>query len=210
MSDPTQAMPAADGPATPGGPGEPTDRRKVAIIVMTVVIVLLLILLAFVALGDDDDGDDVATTSSTTESTTTTESPDTTAESTTTEAPTTSPTEAPTTTTSAAPQETIPPERCTGQTSPDEPEPVAVVFYDAWRAGDRACAENVANQDAIETLFANDGAGADWTFQGCFESDDPEPKMDCAHTYPGGSAHFEMQYGAIAGWQIVAVDFVAD
>lgn len=220
MSDPTQAMPAAEGPGGPdgpngpggpggAGPGEPMDRRKVAIGVVIGIIVLLLILLAVVALGDDD-GDNVATTSTTTESTTTTEAPSTTdASTTTTEAPTTSTTGA-TTTTLAAPQETVPPDRCTGQTDPDAPEPVAIVFYDAWRVGDRACAEEVASQDAIDTLFANDGAGAQWEFQGCFESDDPEPKMDCAHTYPGGSAHFEMHYGAIAGWQVVSVDFVAD
>ncbi len=210
MSDPTQMIPTAGGPDDPEPPKDPW---RIAIIVLAVVIGLLLLLLLIVSLtGSDDEGTSTTTTSSTTDSSTTTS---TTSSTTTTAAPTTTTTAAPSTTTTSsttttAPPTTIAPARCTGTTGPTEPEPVAVVFYDAWRVDDTGCAAKVADQSAINTLFALDGAGAQWQFQGCSTFDDPEPKFDCAYTYEGGSSHFEMQYGAIAGWQIVAVEFVAD
>lgn len=212
MSDPTQTMPAA------GGPDEPEeesslDRRVIILGSLAALIVVLLIALLAVNSGDDDD--DVSATSTTSSSSTTTTSTTTTSTSTstTTSSTTTSTTTTSTTTSSTAPAPpppTIAPARCTGETEPDDPEPVAVVFYDAWTIGDRDCAEKVADDEAVDTLFALDGADNEWVFQGCFEQDLPDPHTDCAYTYPGGSAHFRMNHGAIDGWEIYEVEFVAD
>lgn len=211
MSDPTQMIPTE---GDPDGPRPRRDPRRVAMIVLAVVIGILLILLIVVSINDDGDSDTSAgaTTTSTETSTTTTTTTASTTSTTEVEATTSSTTvtTSPSTTTTTSPPATIAPERCTGATGPTEPEPVAVVFYDAWRVGDTGCAVEVATKSAVDTLFANDGTGATWQFQGCSTFEDPEPTVDCAYTYEGGSSHFEMQYDAVDGWQIVAVEFVAD
>lgn len=239
MSDPTQMIPQAGGPPPsgppprgpdgPGGPGgngpdEPEDgapldqRQKIVLGVLAGVIVLLLVVLGVVALGGDDSTD-VATTSttgdtttSTAESTTTSADTTTSTETTTTTSSTTTTTTAPptTTTTTTAPPPTIAPARCTGRTGPNNPDPVAMVFYDAWTLGDRGCAEEVATDDAVETLFRASGAGASWTFQGCDTVDDPEPHTECIWSYEGGASFFTMEFEQPDGWRVTAVDFVAD
>lgn len=220
MSDSTQITPDADGPTPSGG----MDRRQVIILsTLGAVVVLLVVVLLVVLATGDGDGDvatDTTTTSSssttepttTTEQTTTTEPSTTTTESTTTSttASTTTSTSTSTTTTSTAPPTTIDPDDCTGQSAPDEPEPVAQVFYEAWRVDDRGCAEEVASDAAIDTLFEVNGAGADWQFQGCQAVDEPEPQIECAWSYEGGAAFFEMSYSPIDGWRVEQVDFVAD
>lgn len=137
-----------------------------------------------------------------------TSSTTTTAETTTTTSTTTSTS---TTTTTTAPPVTIAPERCRGTTGPTSPEPVAETFYDAWTVDDRGCAEQIATEAAIETLFVIDGTDAGWQFQGCDTGDEAvDPETVCRYRYEGGSAHFSMSHGATEGWQITAVDFQVD
>jgi hypothetical protein len=88
---------------------------------------------------------------------------------------------------------------------------VAITFYDAWTVDDRACAEAIASEEAIDTLFVLDGSGADWEFMACNPDEEAsEQHVDCAFRYEGGAAIFELRFGAIDGWQVFDVDFQAD
>lgn len=87
------------------------------------------------------------------------------------------------------------------------PEDASQGVVSAWIAGDRAGAGRCATEPALDTLFETSGAGAQWTFQGCF-GDPGVP--DCAFTYPGGSAHFTLNGTEAAGWNVVQVGYVAD
>ena len=150
---------------------------------------------------DNDDGETPSTTTSstlptTTESTTTTSDPTTTTEA--------------TTTTTTAPPPTIAPARCVGADGTDDPDDTAIVFYDAWTIDDVGCAERVATDGAIDTLFAANGSGADWSFEGCagdLLGDDP---VECAFRYEGGAAFFEMQVDGDDRWEVADVRFIAD
>jgi hypothetical protein len=86
----------------------------------------------------------------------------------------------------------------------------ANTFYEAWRVGDRGCAEKLGTDDAVDTLFKLKPNGPGWEFQGCTEVADPEPHADCAFTYEGGAAHFNIVYGDINGWSVYEVTFFAD
>lgn len=211
-----------DGPDGPEGP-DGADRRRVAVFVMIGLIVLALLVLGLVILlGGDDDTEDTdaggvttttttgqttSTTAATSTSTTTTSTSTTTITTTT----TTSTTTTSSTTSTTAPPTTIDPERCDGDAPADDPEPVAQVFYDAWTVEDVDCAEEVASEDAIDTLFAIDGSDADWTSQGCATNEDADPPVvECAFAYDGGTAYFEMRYSPLAGWSVDAVRFVVD
>ena len=239
VDDPTGPVPAAGGPppppagppADPFGPSgaeppEPSDSgpdwRIVVIATLTSLIVLLVLVLLLVREGGDDGDDVVAadrsttTTSSTT--TTTSTSSSTTTTTTTTTTSTTAPTPStPTSSTSrpaptlAPSTTTIPRERCTGRTGPDQPGPVAQVFYDAWTVDDRSCAGEVATNEAIEDLFVFDGSQADWTFEGCDpEGADPDSGTECFFRYEGGSATFAMTWDVVDGWTVTAVTFTVD
>ena len=70
---------------------------------------------------------------------------------------------------------TIAPARCRGTTGPTEPEPVAVVFYDAGGSPTGPAPNKVATDEAVDTLFDLDGTGAQWTFQGCSTIRRPRP-----------------------------------
>jgi hypothetical protein len=210
-------------PADPAS--EPPDDRAWQRIVIgalvALIVVLGLVLLLVRVGGDDGDGDDVATGSSTTTSTvarsttstsiaTSTTTTTTTTTSSTTVAPAS--TTAPTTSTApmtTAPPPTIAPARCTGETGTQGPEPVAQVFYDAWTIDDRACAERVATEEAIEDLFVFDGTDAGWSSEGCTE-DEQGAGIGCAFRYEGGSARFAMRETLLRGWQVEAVTFTAD
>jgi hypothetical protein len=205
VSDPTMAMPATAA-STPGGPpseppgpdepeAPPPDRRPWVIIGL--LIVLLLVGLALLFLDDDDDESASTTTSTTTSSTTTSSTTSTTA-------PTT--TAPPTTTT--APPTTIDPARCVSS-EPDDPDITAGVVFDAYTVGDRDCASNLMTADALEELFAIQGAGGGWTFMGCEEVPDPEQEPTlCGFRFEGGSTSFHMQYDA--GWIVFDVSQNAD
>ena len=47
-------------------------------------------------------------------------------------------------------------------------------------------------------------------FQGCVEVDDPEPAIDCAFTFEGGSTHYLMNFSDTDGWTVFDVFQVAD
>lgn len=233
MSEPTQGVPPVGGPppvdpptgAPPGPPGQPGPDRRI-IIISVLVGALVLMVIALIVVRADGDGDVVATESTTTTTTTTSTTTTRVAESTSPSEPVTTPTTAPTTTTTrpstttttastttttAPPPVTIAPNRCRGTTGPNDPDTVAVVFYDAWRVDDRNCAAEIASDGAIATLFQVDGSDARWVEQGCGPHDDaPEPHTDCVFSYEGGAAFFEMRFGAIDGWQVFNVRFVAD
>ena len=190
----------------PGPPPRDNSWLPWAIAGVLAAIVLVLVLLLLVN-DDDDDTSDLAT--SVTSSTTSTTAPATT---TTLAATTTSgaPAAVSTTTSTAAPGPTIAPARCTGDTDPAKPALPAMTLYDAWRIGDRDCAEKVATDAAVDTLFKLKAGGPDWEFQGCTEVDEPDPHGDCAFTYEGGSTHFKQRYSDTSGWEIFEVYQVAD
>jgi hypothetical protein len=202
MAAPTGGPPPADLPPTGEPPAEPPDRRPW--ILGGLVALIVAVALAVLLLGDDDDETATGDTTTTSAEETTTS---TTAPTTTTAAPTTT-TTAPTTTTSAPPT-TIDPARCTSS-PPDDPEPTAEIFFEAYTVGDRSCAGQVGTADAVDTLFAIPGGGAGWTFQGCAEEDDPEPHTVCAYSFEGGSTAFRLAYGEFDGWTVYEVFQVAD
>jgi hypothetical protein len=204
------APPPPGGPTPPPpGPPPPPDRRPWIIGGLVALIVLLVI--ALLLLGGDDDGDDTAgdTTTSSTTSSSTTSSTTTSSTSSTTTSTTAPP--ATTTTTTNVPPSTADPDECReeGQ-DPEAPEPAAEAVFDAWTRGDVACASELMTDDALDELFSRSGAGATDVFQGCFEVDEPDPAIDCAFTYPGGSTHYLMNFSDTDGWQVFDVFQVAD
>lgn len=200
VTDATQAMPAVVGgppppPAPP--PGPPTESGGNAGWILAGLLALVLLVgLAVLLLNDDDDASTSnTTTTSLLEDTTTTS---------TTEATTT--TVAPTTT---APPSTIAPSACTSG-APDDPDASVEVLYQAFGARDRACADELATEEAVDALFSIPGTGSDWQFQGCEEQDLPDPHVDCAYTFTGGATHFLTAFSAIDGWVIYEVFQTAD
>lgn len=218
-SDATQVFPVVPDPVEPtdpGGPGGPIDggglpplygpepdRRWLWAI--GVVGALLIALILFLLL-DRGDKTTTAAPSSTTPSSSTTSATSTTVPTTTAKPAVT----ASSSTTAPSTTSTIAPARCTGHTNPSDPEAPARTLYDAWRIGDRDCADKLASDKAVSDLFKLQPNGPEWSFQGCQEVADPDPHHDCAFTYEGGASHFLERYGAIDGWQIYEVQFVAD
>ena len=229
-------MTAPDGPAPATGepgsgaqgasaPPSGRDWRAITIYGLVVLIGLLVIALLLVRRGDDDRvlTDATSTTTQPPASTTTT-APTTTSTSTTSTipptttttaapAPTTATTARPTTTTTTsttAPPATIAPTRCHGRTGAEQPEPVAQVFHDAWQVGDRRCAEQVATDRAVRDLFAVSPSAGPWTPGGCADVEGEDARADCVYLYEGGSATFELRFGTVSGWEVLAVRFSAD
>jgi serine/threonine-protein kinase len=207
VTDPTMAMPAATGGQPPVGPpptdeppAEPPDRRPW--IIGGILLLIVLVGLAILLLGDDDETASDDTTTTTTESTTTTTEP-----TTTTTAPTTT-TTAPTTTTTSPPS-TVAPGLCVSS-APDDPDTTAQVVYQAYTLGDRDCAGNLATATAIDQLFAIPGGGGGWTFQGCFDEEEPDPHTLCGFSFEGGSTSFRMNYSEVEGWTVYQVFQTAD
>lgn len=213
VTDPTQAMPTTSGgpptggqpPYTPGPPGPPGGRgpgqpdRRWWILAGLFALVLLIGLAALLLGGDDAEEtsttDTTSTTSTTLEETTTTSSSATTSSSTTSTS---------TSTTTTTPPATVAPALCTSG-EPDDPDHTAVVLYQAYALDDRGCAEQIATNSAVDTLFAIPGGGSDWEYQGCTEQDEPDPHLDCAFTFPGGATHFRESYSDTDGWVIYEV-----
>ncbi|HEV2069822.1 MAG TPA: hypothetical protein VGR26_08515 [Acidimicrobiales bacterium] len=173
--------------------------------ILGVVGVILVIAIVYL-LADGDDGGGVVASLDTTTTTVVT------ATTTPSAVPSTARTRsAPqTTATAALTPMTVAPGRCTGTIAPDQPEPVAMVLYEAWTIADRGCAERVATDAVVDELFDASGAGASWDFQGCMAISEPEPYVDCAFTYEGGSAHMTLVFGEIEGWLVTDIGYVAD
>jgi hypothetical protein len=89
-------------------------------------------------------------------------------------------------------------------TTPDDATKSVV---NAWMAGDKAAAARCASDTAVNKLFETNGAGAQWTFQGC-HGDPGVPT--CSYSYEGGGANFKLSGTEAAGWKVVDVTFVAD
>ena len=166
--------------------------------------------------GDDDD--DVATdatTSSTTSSlpqvtTSSTSSTTTTAPPATTVTAARRPRRRRPTTTNPPPVTVDPETAPTRATTPANAAPAAEDVYDAWVRGDEDCAAELMNDDAREELFANDGSGATFEFQGCGPADNPEIEQDCAFFTEGTGLHFLMNFSDTEGWKVVNVVQTAD
>jgi hypothetical protein len=87
------------------------------------------------------------------------------------------------------------------------PEEAAKSFVEGWLAGDRAAAERCASTAAADELFQTTGAGAQYTWQGCFG----DPGMPtCSYTYEGGAVNLTANGTEAAGWKVVDVGYVAD
>jgi hypothetical protein len=215
----TPVVPAQPGPATDGGGAggaevPPTDDEpggsKLPWVIAAVLVLIALVVGALLATRDDDGEREVglepvpgeSTTTSTTSTSTT---------STTTAPPETTTTAPPTTTTTEAPPVTIPPDQCAeAGDDPEAPEPAAEMVFEAWTLGDEDCAAELMTPAARVELFSLDGTDATDQFQGCFEVDDPDPAIDCAFTYEGGSTHYLMNFGDTDGWTVFDVFQVAD
>lgn len=76
----------------------------------------------------------------------------------------------------------------------------------AWIAGDAAAAARCAETAVVDELFETDGAGAQWTFQGCGVAG---PDL-CQYSYEGGAVTFTVAGSDDAGWKATAVEFIAD
>ena len=160
-----------------------------------------MVLLAILLLGGDDDGDDASTDATTSSSTTSSSTTSTTSASSTTGA----------TTTTEAPPATLDPDACAAAgANGATPGLAAQTVYEAWVLGDEACAAQLMNADALAELFSRDGSGANDTFQGCTEEDQPDPHADCAFTYEGGSTHYLMNYSPTDGWRVFDIEQFAD
>lgn len=206
----------------PVGPDDPRasrgDQRLWIIAGLLAVVAAVAVVLLIINLNDDESDDTVTTdttlvgdTSSTTASTSTTDP----AETSSTTASTTTTSEAATTTTAATttsrPSETADPAQCKAAGGdPTNPDPVAQAVFQSWVRGDTACAAELMSEDSLQELFDRSGAGAQDVFQGCNESDSPDPAMDCAFTYEGGSTHFLMNFSPTEGWQIFDFYQIAD
>lgn len=206
-------------PVGPGGglpPDVPPPDNRPWIIGGLVALIIIIVVILLLMGGDDED--DVATdtstssttsslpqvTTSSTSSTTTTAAPATTV---TTAAPTT--TAAPATT--SPPPVTVDPGDCADEgDNPANAAPAAEEVYDAWVRGDQACAAALMEDDAREELFANDGSGATFEFQGCGPAQDEEIEQDCAFFTEGTGLHFLMNFSDTEGWKVVDVVQTAD
>lgn len=194
---PTGGIPPVFDDRTP----PPPDNRPWIIAAVLGVIVLMLILL--LVLQDDDDGDDVDASS-----TTSSEPVTSTSTSTSTTAPATTEPAPSTTVVSVV---TVPPEECADAgEGAAQPGLAAQTVYDAWVRGDQACAAELMTPAALAELFGRDGTGADDQFQSCTQKDQPDPHVDCAFTYEGGSTHYLMTFSPTDGWQVYDITQKAD
>lgn len=86
-----------------------------------------------------------------------------------------------------------------------------MTFYDAWTVNDRACAEKIATDEAVDTLFMIDGSEAQWEFQECtIDEQTADRDTVCSFRYEGGTARFALHRVPVDGWELYDVDFQAD
>jgi len=86
-------------------------------------------------------------------------------------------------------------------------EEASMTLVDAWLDGDQAAAGRCATEAAVTTIFQTSGAGAQYTWQGCFG----DPGMPtCSYTYEGGAVNLALAGTEAAGWKVQSVSYVAD
>jgi hypothetical protein len=207
-ADRTMAMPAtAGGPPPPGGrppsagPPDGAPDRRWWILAALLAAVILIGVAALLLGGDDDESADDTTTTSTTVAESTSSSA--------TSSTTTSSTTTTSTTSTTTPPATVDPALCVSG-EPDDPDSSVQVLYEAYTLGDRDCAEQLATDSAVDTLFAIPGGGGGWTYQGCTEQDEPDPHLDCAYSFTGGATHFRMSFSDTDGWVVYDVEQTTD
>ena len=146
--------------------------------VSALVFILVAVGIALAVSGGDDSN--VSVSATTTSSTTTTTLP-------------------PTTTTV-----TVPVTVGTICTTPDE---AAMSFVEAWIAGNKPAAARCATGTAVDALFQNSGAGAQYMWQGC--SGDPGAPT-CSYTYEGGALNIAVTGTDATGWKVQSISYFAD
>lgn len=86
-------------------------------------------------------------------------------------------------------------------------EAASAQLFDAWKAGDKAKAKQVANDAAVNELFSHPYTGPAPTFQGC----EPDgATFICSYTYEGGAMQFTVEGSAAAGYKVTKVGYIAD
>lgn len=93
---------------------------------------------------------------------------------------------------------------------PSNPEPAAQAVFIAWTRDDVECARVLMTDLALSELFARDGSQARDIFQGCFESDEGDPHIDCAFSFEGGATHYLMNFSDTEGWKVFDITQFAD
>jgi hypothetical protein len=182
------------------------DRHGYRAAVMRRPLPFLLVLL-LAALGTSCGSDGAKTTAGASSSSSSTNAVVTTAVATiatTAPAPTTSPEASSTTVSVGASTTTAPP------AAPATAEDAARGLVDRWGANDPVGARDFATQAVIDTLFATDGTGNTWMFQGC---DGVAGGAGCSFSFEGGGANMHAQnLGTIGqtGFRIDDIQFVAD
>ena len=143
-----------------------------------------LLLLLGAACGDDDDQDLDTGTPSTTE-------------------PPTTPTTGATVTTG--------PDSSTVTTAPTgtagSPEGTSGRLLDAWYRGDREEAASVAEQSAVDDLFARE-AQPGWQFTSCRESETVAESLECDYTMGESTLTFLVEGNGEDGYRITQVGFI--
>lgn len=95
--------------------------------------------------------------------------------------------------------------------SADTPEDAALGLYGAWVAGDESAVPGFAEQAAVDTLFAEDGAGfdAEAEDQGC-TADDPAASWSCTWTSGDRTLTMRVEGSDDDGWRVVSATFEPD
>jgi len=114
-------------------------------------------------------------------------------------------------TTTVAPTTTVK-GKTTATTSPSAAkattaEAAASRLFDAWKAGDKTKARQVATEAAVSELFSHPYSEPAPTFQGC----DPDGStFICSYTYEGGATQFTVSGSAATGFTVTKVGQIAD
>jgi hypothetical protein len=80
-------------------------------------------------------------------------------------------------------------------------------LFDAWKAGDKTKAKQVAGDAAVNELFSHPYTGPSPTFEGCEAG---SGKTVCSYSYEGGGMFFTVEGSAAAGYRVTSVDYIAD
>ncbi|MBV8692490.1 MAG: hypothetical protein JOY57_12580 [Actinobacteria bacterium] len=80
-------------------------------------------------------------------------------------------------------------------------------LFDAWKAGNKTAARQIASDAVVNELFSHPASGPPETFQGC----DPDAGgFLCSYTYEGGAMQFTVSGSAAAGFKVTKLSYIAD